>query len=199
MVLLGERGSESGAAGTDHVSVANVAGAAEATAHLLARGRRRPAFLGAQPDAPPGTALLRQRGFERALDEAGLPSRPGWLLATPHYTRRAGADAVEAVLARLGEVDAVVCGNDDLALGVMHAFRRNGVRVPDDVAVVGWDNTEAGRYAAPTLSTVAPDLDALAVLAVDRLIARVQGDTSAAEHHTIAHRLLVRESSDVRG
>ncbi|WP_345752509.1 LacI family DNA-binding transcriptional regulator [Microbacterium rhizophilus] len=198
MVLLGERGSDAGAPSTDHFSVDNVAAAAEATRHLLAAGRRRPAFLGAQPATPPGTASLRQEGFELALREAGLEPRAEWMLPADAYTRRAGVEAVERILPRVGDIDALVCANDDLALGALHAFRRNGVRVPADVAVTGWDNTEAGRYAAPTLTTVAPDVEGLAEAAIACLVQRVEGAAPAPAHRTVSHRLLVRESSAPR-
>jgi DNA-binding LacI/PurR family transcriptional regulator len=135
------------------------------------------------------------RGFTQALAEAGLPVRDEWVLPARRYSRAAGAHAVEQVLARIGEVDGILCGNDLLALGALHILRTNGVRVPQDVAVVGWDNTEDGRYANPTLTTVAPDVRAIAEHAVQRVVAQVEGLPGEPSDAVVPHRLLVRESS----
>ncbi|MEU2198513.1 LacI family DNA-binding transcriptional regulator [Isoptericola sp. NPDC019482] len=196
MVLLGERPWTPGAPlTTDHVSIDNVAAAREATRHLLETGRRRLAFLGAEPGVPERSGAPRLRGFVEELCDAGLEARPDWLLPVPDYSRAAGARAVEDVLARVGEIDGLVCGNDLLALGAMHVLRTNGVRVPEDVGVVGWDNTEDGRYANPGLTTVAPDVRGIAERAVARLVAQVEGGAGEAEDVVAPHRLLVRESS----
>lgn len=197
MVLLGERPADprSGVVRTDHVSIDNVLAAREATRHLLDTGRSRLAFLGAEPGVPERSGAPRLRGFREALAEAGLTVRDEWVIPAPTYSRASGAQAVEQVLARIGEVDGLVCGNDLLALGALHALRSNGVRVPQDVAVVGWDNTEDGRFANPTLTTVAPDVRALAEHAVERLVAQVEGRPGDPCDAVVPHRLLVRESS----
>jgi DNA-binding LacI/PurR family transcriptional regulator len=196
MVLLGERPwSSGGALTTDHVSIDNVAAAREATRHLLDTGRRRLAFLGAEPGVPERSGAPRQRGFVEELRAAGLEVRAPWLLPVADYSRRSGARAVEDVLPRVGEVDGLLCGNDLLALGAMHVLRANGVRVPEDVGVVGWDNTEDGRYANPGLTTVAPDVRGVAAAAVGRLVAQVERAGGAPEDVVVPHRLLVRESS----
>lgn len=197
MVLLGERPADprAGVVHTDHVSIDNVRAAREATRHLLETGRTRLAFLGAEPGMPERSGAPRLRGFTEALAEAGLPVRREWVLPAPTYSRAAGARAVEQVLARVGEVDGILCGNDLLALGALHALRTNGVRVPQDVAVVGWDNTEDGRFANPTLTTVAPDVRAIAEHAVERVVAQVEGLPGEPSDAVVPHRLLVRESS----
>ena len=76
------------------------------------------------------------------------------------------------------DFDAVVCASDLLAIGAMSALREAGVSVPDDVAVAGWDNVVDGQYHVPTLTTVAPDLAALADMAMEALVARIEGDRS---------------------
>jgi DNA-binding LacI/PurR family transcriptional regulator len=197
MVLLGERPADprAGVVRTDHVSIDNVRAAREATRHLLESGRTRLAFLGAEPGVPERSGAPRLRGFTEALAGAGLPVRDEWVLPAPSYSRAAGASAVEDVLARIGEVDGILCGNDLLALGALHVLRTNGVRVPQDVAVVGWDNTEDGRFANPTLTTVAPDVRAIAEHAVERVVAQVEGLPGGPSDAVVPHRLLVRESS----
>jgi DNA-binding LacI/PurR family transcriptional regulator len=202
MVLLGERAVGAGGAGgvrTEHVSIDNVRAAREAVRHLVSTGRRRLAFVGVEPDAPERSGVLRLRGFREELRAQGLEPDPAWELPVARYTRAEGARVVESVLARIDHVDGLLCANDQLALGAMHALRRNGVRVPTDVGVVGWDNIEDGRYANPTLTTVAPDVDGIAARAVAAVVDQVEGHVGKPADVVVPHRLLVRESTAVDG
>ncbi|WP_166844389.1 LacI family DNA-binding transcriptional regulator [Isoptericola sp. BMS4] len=200
MVLLGERddpGRDRRWA-TDHVSIDNVRAAREVTEHLLTTGRRRLAFVGAEP-VDDRTGALRVQGYREAHVAQAVEPDPRWILPVAQFSRPAGVEAVEGVLPRIDQVDGLVCANDELALGALHALRLNGVRVPEDVAVTGWDNTEDGRYSNPSLTTVAPDLRSIAETSVDRVVAQVErpsGDREDTEVDVVVpHRLLVRESS----
>ncbi|MFD6177507.1 MULTISPECIES: LacI family DNA-binding transcriptional regulator [unclassified Isoptericola] len=201
MVLLGERDDPGHDRRwrTDHVSIDNVLAAREVTEHLLATGRRL-AFVGAESEAD-RSGTPRLQGFREAHEARGLEVDPRWILPVVQFSRPAGVAAVEAVLPRIGEVGGLVCANDELALGALHALRLNGVRVPEDVAVTGWDNIEDGRYSNPALTTVAPDLESIAAAAVDRVIAQVERRADGAGKGdvdvVVPHRLLVRESSRV--
>lgn len=200
LVLLGERDDPGRDRPwtTDHVSIDNVRAAREVTEHLLATGRRRLAFVGAEP-VEDRTGALRLQGFREAHAARGTEADPRWILPVTQFSRPAGVAAVEQVLPRIDQVDGLVCANDELALGALYALRLNGVRVPEDVAVTGWDNIEDGRYANPSLTTVAPDLQAIAETAVDRVIAQVERraeDPAGRDVDVVVpHRLLVRESS----
>ena len=193
LVLLGERlGSHS----ADHVAIDNSAAAAEATRHLLRAGRRRIAVVGSQPPPFGHTARLRLRGYRDALAEAGLRFDPDLVVAASDWRLPAGRAAVAPLLALPEPPDAVFALNDLLALGVLRGLADAGVRVPQDVAVVGFDDVEQSRYSVPALTTVAPDKEAIARSAVDRLAARLDaGDAWTAEEITIGTRLVVRESS----
>lgn len=197
LVLLGERADPDLARPrrTDHVSIDNVAAAQEVTAHLLGSGRSRLAFLGAEPAGAGRTGSQRLEGFRAAHAEAGLEVDERWVLEVPQFSRPAGAATVERVLARIDQVDGLVCANDELALGALYALRLNGVRVPQDLAVTGWDNTEDGRFANPSLTTVAPDLRAIAETSVARVLAQLAHPSVAPVDTVVPHRLLVRESS----
>ena len=200
LVLLGERGPE---AAVDHVVVDNVAAAAEATAHLLSLGRRRIAAVGARSRVAEDTARLRLEGHRRALAGAGVAADPGLELAVDALHRADGAAAARRLLESGARVDALFCATDQLALGALRVLLEHGVRVPDDVAVVGFDDVEDGRYATPSLTTVAPDKRALVDAAVRCLAERLDGALQArggpgqAPPRTVVvgHRLLVRESS----
>jgi DNA-binding LacI/PurR family transcriptional regulator len=193
MVLLGERVSH---ASVDLVTVDNHAVSAAAVAHLVDLGRRRIAAVGIQTTATGVTARLRLEGYRQALRSAGLRIDENLVVAAASWHREEGTSAARALLAVPRPPDAVVCFNDLLALGVLRAFDEAGVRVPDDVAVVGVDDIEDGRYSRPSLSTVAIDKRQIAETAVELLAARIDGARHAPPRTVVArHRLVVREST----
>jgi DNA-binding LacI/PurR family transcriptional regulator len=198
MVLIGEHATSEDA-GLDLVTIDNVASAEEATRHLLQAGRRRIAFLGYQAWRPRGTGQLRLKGYEQALRSARLPVDRGLVLEADAFSREQGEARVTELLPRIREVDALVCANDLLAVGAIRALRRARVSVPDEVAVLGWDGTPDGAFTQPSLTTVAPDKQALARTAIDALLRRIEGDSSPPATHVVPHRLIVRESTALPG
>ncbi|MQY14047.1 HTH-type transcriptional regulator DegA [Streptomyces sp. RB5] len=193
LLLLGEKLFGGGA---DHVAIDNVGAAREATAHLLAAGRRRIAAIGVQPGAVTGTAALRVQGYRLALAEAGVEPDESLLVPAARYHRANGAAAMAGLLDRPDPPDAVFCFNDLLALGALRVALTRGLRVPQDLAVVGFDDIEDGRYSTPTLTTVAPDKELLARHAVEQLLGRIEdGDTGDPLELRTPYRLIVRESA----
>jgi LacI family repressor for deo operon, udp, cdd, tsx, nupC, and nupG len=91
--------------------------------------------------------------------------------------------------------DAVLCFNDLLALGALHALARHGLRVPEDVAVVGIDDIEDGRFSTPTLTTIAPDKAGVAREAVRLLHDRLESPTAGSRRVSVGFELLPREST----
>ena len=178
MVLLGERIFGGPA---DHVTMSNVEAARAATRHLIETGRRRIALIGSHEGETVGSAALRQRGYEEALAEAGLPLDPALLGEAGLWHRSTGAEAMERMLDSGTEIDAVFGLNDALAIGALHALHDRGIAVPEEVAVIGFDDIEDAAYASPPLSSVAPGREQIAQTAVDLLLARVAG-TAPAEH-----------------
>lgn len=193
LVLLGERDYDVAA---DHVLIDNIAAAREATAHLISQGRRRVAAIGAQRGAASATAHQRLRGYQEALFAAGTPFDPALCREVPGYRRADGARAMAALLDLPDPPDAVFCFNDMLAIGAVRAATDRGWRIPERLAVVGFDDVEETRYAVPTLTTVAPDKREIAAMAVDALMSRLDGSaTGPGAVRTAGHRLVVRESS----
>jgi DNA-binding LacI/PurR family transcriptional regulator len=195
LVLLGEK---FGAGPLDHIAVDNVAAAAAATGHLLGLGRSRVAAIGYQAGsaAKSGVAAVRRAGYEQALAAHG--HRPDARLAqeVAGYRRADGAAAMARLLEDAPEVDAVFCFNDELALGAMRALAERGIRVPDDVAVIGFDDIEDGRFSTPTLSTVRPDKPAIADAAVRVLHERLSDVPSEPHEIIVGFELVVRESTE---
>lgn len=194
MVLLGEPLPESSA---DYVAIDNPASAREVVDHLVAQGRRRVLYLGGQPDLYPGVGEQRALAVQQRLREHGLAS-DDVIITTGRFRREEGARRVTEHLHRLADCDALICASDLLALGALYALREAGLSVPDDIAVVGWDNIEDGAFSEPSLTSVAPDLPALAERAVDALITRIEGDRSESRSYVIPHQLTVRRSSGGR-
>ncbi len=193
MVLLGERVSNDMA---DHVGIDNVTAAREAVLHLAGQGRRRVAAIGAQQAASGETAHQRLAGYQAGLAEAGLPWDPALVGNAPYYHRADGARAMARLLDRPDPPDAVFAFNDLLALGALRTCYERGVRVPADVAVVGFDDIEDGQYSIPSLSTVSPNKPGIARTAVGFLVDRLGGDgSSPAREATAGYHLTVRESS----
>ncbi len=193
LVLLGER---FGSGSADHVAIDNETAARELTEHLIARGRTRIAVVGSQGPPYGHTARLRLAGYRTALTEAGLTYDPSLVVPVRQWRRPAGAEAARTLLDRPDRPDAIFCLNDLLALGVLRTLADEGVVVPDDIAVAGFDDIEESRYHRPELTTVAPDKAEIARQAVARLAARLRpGPQAPAEEVTVAHQLLVRGSS----
>jgi DNA-binding LacI/PurR family transcriptional regulator len=196
MVLLGERVWHGPA---DHVAIDNTAAATEATRHLCELGRRRIAAIGAQ-DAPTAvTARQRLAGFQAALAEAGRAADPGLVAPVEEFHREDGAAAMARLLDSGDPPDAVFCFNDLLAIGAIRTLLDRGYAVPGDVAVIGFDDIEEGRFSSPTLSTVSPDVDRIARTAVDLLAERLdlsRGASAPAPREVrIDHRIVPREST----
>jgi DNA-binding LacI/PurR family transcriptional regulator len=193
LVLLGERASDGVA---DHIAIDNVAAARAATDHLVALGRRRIAAIGVQPHLANETARLRLEGYRASLAAAGHAGDERLEVEVAALHRAEGAVAMRALLTLPEPPDAVFCFNDQLALGAMRAAHDAGLDVPGDIAVVGFDDIEDGRYSCPSLTTISPDKWTIAVRALELLGERLDGDRSgSARDVVVPHRLIIRESS----
>ncbi|MCC4909292.1 LacI family DNA-binding transcriptional regulator [Microbacterium sp. cx-59] len=172
MVLLGERIFDGP---VDHVTMRNVDAARAATEYLIAAGRRRIAVVGAHDGEVIGSAGLRLRGYREALAVAGIAYDDALIGYTTMWHRSNGARTMRDLLARGAEFDAVFGLNDTLALGAMRALQESGRRVPDDVAVMGFDDLDEAQYSIPSLTTVDPGQAWIARTAVQTLLARIAG------------------------
>jgi DNA-binding LacI/PurR family transcriptional regulator len=192
LVLLGEHQFDGR---FDHVAIDNVRAAHDAVAHLLARGHTRIAAIGAQPLEPYATPQQRTAGYEHALREAGLDIDPRYAKAAAHYSRADGYAAATELLRLTPRPEAIFCFSDLLAMGAMRAIFDAGLSVPDDVAVIGIDDIEEGRFSRPSLSSVSLDTTFIAEQAVARIAARIDDPDVEPEQIVAPHTLHVRESS----
>jgi len=150
----------------------NHAGGALAGRHLLERGHRRIAFLGDASSRFP-EFFARYQGCDAALREAGLAMSPA-LQVDADSTEEAGYAAARTLLARGEPFDAIFAASDLIAIGAIHALKEAGLRVPDDVAVVGFDGTPMARFADPPLTTVVQDTSRAGELLVDTVLKQVR-------------------------
>lgn len=196
LVLLGERifGGP-----VDHVTMENVAGAEAATKHLLEMGRRRIAVLGAHTGEVIGSAGLRLAGYRAALEAAGVPFDERLIVDAGPWHRSNGADAMRNLLARDAPFDAIFALNDELGLGALRVLGERGIQVPADVAVIGFDDVDEGRYSFPSLSTVDPGRREIARLAVEVLLEAIAagGSRSARRELRSTFQVLQRESTTI--
>ncbi len=170
VVLAAPREADTDGSRLDHLSVAGLTGARELTAHLLdVHGYRDLVFV-AGPRSPDSDS--RFGGFRAALAERGLPAPE-----RPHligdFTTAGGRHAVARLLERGSVPRALMCANDQTAVGAMAALRSAGLRVPDDVAVTGFDGIQLGRHLRPSLTTVVQPMRAIGAGAVGLLRDRI--------------------------
>jgi len=175
--------------GVDSVKAENTATARLLAGHLLDHGRERVVFVG-DPALSPDVAE-RWAGLSTALTERG--GRPG-LPVRCGLDERCGQEATRRLLARRRLPDALVCANDEIALGVLLAAEEAGVRVPDDLAVTGWDDVMAAKYARPALTTVRQPMRELGARAARALDQRIGGGRAGPEHELLPTELVVRNS-----
>ena len=175
---------------TDHVDSVD-ADAVEAASliarHLVVMGRSRPALIGM------GCTRNGDHAMTAALAAAGI-TVVGPVI--DHVDGRAdGARAAREILDRSSDVDALLCGNDELALGALAELARSGVAVPDVVAVVGFDNLDDASFSTPSLTTVDPGAARLARSVVDLLADRLAGTGGEAARRIVSPVELVRRES----
>lgn len=179
----------------DNVRADSPGGVRLALRHLHEGGRRRVGFVNGPADTVPGSA--RARGFARTAARLGLDPDDALRIDATDFTFAAGKVAAAELLDRTIP-DAVLAANDLLAIGVVHTLRDRGLRVPEDVAVVGMDDTELASLATPALTSVGLGSAERGRLAAELLLERIADPTRAAQRVTVAPRLHVRASSAAR-
>ena len=169
----------------DCVQLDVAAGAREAVQHLLAAGCRRIAVVRSQPD-------IRDMVYLEVLGEAGLGAET---ISATHHSRAAGYEAMCGYLKTHGCPDGLFCVNDELAIGCYLALHEAGLRVPEDVRIVGFDGLENARLFPCPLSSVVVPVEEMCRLAWEFLLRRLQTPDAPLIHQMIIPKLEVRASS----
>jgi LacI family transcriptional regulator len=177
------------------VRIDNEAAAREVTDHLIALGHRRFGFIGGHPNQT--VSAQRQAGFLAALERAGLP-RSAARIEPGLYSWRSGLAAAEKLLAGRPALTALFAANDDMAAAAAAVAHRMGLAVPEDVSIVGFDDSPMAVTVWPALTTVQQPVADMARSAVSLLISeirRLQGGGGKPRDLLLPHTLVVRESS----
>jgi DNA-binding LacI/PurR family transcriptional regulator len=152
-----------------YVDADNVGGSSTAVRYLLGAGRKAVATIAGPPDVAPG--IDRLLGYRKAMAEAGVPD-PG-MIAYGDFGRLSGEHALFRLIDHRPAIDAVFAASDLMAAGALHALRRLGRRIPDDVAVIGFDDSPSARQTDPRLSTVRQPVDTMGARLVSELLAQI--------------------------
>lgn len=195
LVLLGEHIQVSP---FTHVTIDNRAAVYTATEHLARVGCRRIAYVGRRDASPSDAADRRFAGYREALTALGLQPDPRLVAQVDAFTPPEGFRAMRTLLDGGADIDGVVCSNDSIAFGVLATLHEAGRRVPDDVAVIGVDDIRAARFAAPPLTSVAPDKEAIvdtALNELERQIATPPGQDLPVRHVIVDARIVARAST----
>ena len=177
----------------DQVESDNRAGGERVAAYFAASDRRRIAMIGG-PQAP-STIRNRDMGFREQLAAQGMPLDKQFAVYVESFSYQTGFNAAMHLLERAIPPDTIFCANDVLALGARDAARRRGVRVPEDLWLVGYDDIEMSSWEAFDLTTVRQPVDQMCQIATDRLVARIGGSTEAPAKTVVPNELIIRGST----
>jgi DNA-binding LacI/PurR family transcriptional regulator len=181
----------SGGDSLSYVDADNVEGARTAVEYLLENGRTAVATIAGPPDMSPGVDRLL--GYRKAMTAAGI-SDPG-MIAYGDFSRPAGEHALSRLIDHRPGLDAVFVASDLMAVGALRALRRLGRRVPDDVAVIGFDDSPLAQHTDPRLSTIRQPVDAMAARMVRELLAHIAAPDREPCHAILDTELVLRESA----
>lgn len=188
-VFLG-RPLEPGDVSVPYVDVDNVGGARSATEHLIARGAARIATIAGPADMPAGVDRLE--GWRTALRALG---RPDGAVATGDFTAESGAAAMRALLEQWPDLDGVFVASDLMATGAMNVLRDSGRAIPDDVAVIGFDDSMLAPATVPPLTTVHQPVEELGQRMAELLLAQLRGESVPPGGEILPTELVIRTSA----
>lgn len=188
-VLAGRRSPDES---LSHVHSDNVGGAATAVRHLLDGGRSTIATITGPLDMDVGNSRLR--GWREALAERGTAVHER-LVAVSDFTEEGGRTAMRDLLDRSPGIDAVFAASDVMAVGALTELRERGRRVPDDVAVIGFDDSVIARHTTPALTSVRQPIEAIGRSITRLLLAEISEPSTAHQQLVLPTTLVVRDSA----
>lgn len=175
------------------VSIDHMQAAYEATQSLLAHGHKRIAMIGSPANDPLG-GLLRMEGFKKALQDAGIAPDEA-LIESGNYRYDSGLRIMNAFLQLPEPPTAVFAASDEMAIGAIHAVQDNGLSVPGDVEVIGYDNIRLAEMVRPRLTTVVQPIYDIGAVAM-RLLTKYMNNETVEEHVVLLpHRIQYRQST----
>ncbi|HRE15000.1 MAG TPA: substrate-binding domain-containing protein [Usitatibacteraceae bacterium] len=161
--------------------------------YLVACGRKRIALVGGVPRA--STIRDREQGFRKALAKRGVELSPHHCFRSETFSHASGVQAAGRLLELASPPDAIFCVNDVLAMGAMDGARARGVRIPEDLWIVGYDDIELASWGAYDLTTVRQPMEQMVAQAIELLLARIGEPGRPVSHRCLANELVIRGST----
>jgi LacI family transcriptional regulator len=173
------------------VIATNYQGVLEAMTYLLTLGHRRIGFIAGRADLQ--SAQRRLEGYYAGLAYAGLATDPA-LVVTGDYARSTGFECAKRLLSLPESPTAIIASSDEMAFGVYDAAALHGVRIPDDLSVIGFDNTLDSAMVNPPLTTVDQFIEKMGALAAELVLKLIQGHPCGSQQYKVATQLVIRQS-----
>ena len=176
----------------NYVVLDNSYGAYMLTSHLIRLGYQRIAMIGGPLTT--STGVERYRGYVEAMKEKGLEVIPGLIKEGLFFSRESGYSLTKRLMTGSGQPEAIFCCDDYMALGAMNALSEMDLRVPQDIALVGFDDAEISSHPKIMLTTVSQDVQQLGMLSTKNLLQSINGDLTEIQHILLEPHLVIRES-----
>ncbi len=173
------------------VRIDNAAAAEKAVSYLVKLGHRRIGLVTGLKDNP--HTADHQKGYCQALQAAGIEFDPA-LVIEGDFNFWSGISAAEQFSQLADRPTAVFCMSDEMAIAAIKGFADRGLKVPEDVSVIGFDDMEVARYVTPTLTTIAQPAEKIGERAASLLIEQINGHTPAIREHVLPYEFIIRDS-----
>ncbi len=178
----------------DHIIVnsKNLEGAYKAVKHLIEYGHREIAHICG--DMNKFSGFKRLEGYKKAVRESGLAIRKEYIVVGD-FTENSGYKCAKQLLSKNNNITAIFVSNDTMAIGAMRFIKEAGLKIPDDISIVGYDDINIARYISPSLTTIRVSLLDMASIAVKNLINYIENGSTFSEYNTVSSDLIIREST----
>jgi len=174
------------------IGIDNYGGARKAVEYLLSVGRRHVGLVAGPLEWL--EARQRMQGWEGALKSVGIEITPAkW--TTGNWSSASGESAFAELLQKYPAMNAAFISNDQMALGALHYCHSNGIRVPEEIAIIGFDNLTESPYFSPSLTTISNPLRDLCILAVNTLLGQINESATPEKTITLQTDLIIRDST----
>jgi LacI family transcriptional regulator len=179
---------------TAAILIDNIEGAYQAVTHLIELGHKKIGFVGGDLSHP--SISDRLTGFKKAMEEHGLPIVPEWVITTERNTSVPSGYQAMNTLLKSGELPtAIFACNDAMAIGCLRRLKESGIRVPDQIALIGFDDIDAALQMEPRLSTIHVYKERMGALAMQQMASMLENGEQSTEKVLVPVELVIREST----
>ncbi|MEA2015255.1 MAG: LacI family DNA-binding transcriptional regulator [Actinomycetota bacterium] len=170
----------------------NFNGAYKAAKHLIDYGHKEIAHICGDMNKYSG--FKRLEGYIKAMEDAKLKIKEGYM-AYGDFNEDGGFKSAEELLKGNNKITAIFSSNDSMAIGAMKAIKKMGLRIPEDISIVGYDDVRSASYISPALTTIRSSIFEMAFIATGKLVNYIENDVNSTEYYTIPAELIIREST----